>query len=176
MGRFKDLVDTSVAMEAFRAKYHIPQGVVLQYCPPEGVLIDRVVGEVIIPMIAFIEGGMTLPMRRITQDYLFHHRLTPHQCAPNMFKVLGCIDVLNKRMGLGLTWHDVVHMYECHYVEKGGYYLKSRSEVVRLISCLPISNKTMNDDFLIASREWSDGFHCPTRAGIPGAAPLGPIL
>ena len=153
MGRFKDLIDTSTAIEAFRAKYHIPQGVVLWYWPPEGVLINRDVGEVVIPTIAFIEGGMALPMRRITRDYLFHHRLTQHQCAPNMFRVLGCIDVLNKRMGLGLTWHDVVHLYECHYVEKGGYYLKSRSEVVRLISCLPISNKTMKDDFLIASGE-----------------------
>ena len=103
MGRFKDLVDTSAAMEAFKAKYHIPQGVVLWYCPPEGVLTDRDVGEVVIPMIAFIEGGMTLLMRKITRDYLFHHRLTPHQCAPNMFRVLGCIDVLNERMGLGLT-------------------------------------------------------------------------
>ena len=63
-------------MEAFRAKYHIPQGVVLRYCPPEGVLLDRDVGEVVIPMIAFIQGGMTLLMRRITRDYLFHHRLT----------------------------------------------------------------------------------------------------
>ena len=176
MGRFKDLVDTPAAMEAFRAKYHIPQGVILQYCLLEGVLTDRGEGEVVIPMIAFIEGGMTLPMRRITRDYLFNYRLTPHQCAPNMFRVLGCIDVLNKWMGLGLTWHDVVHMYECHYVEKGGYYLKSRSEVIRLISCLPISNKTMKKDFLIASGEWSDGIHCPTRAGIPGVAPLGPIL
>ena len=127
-------------------------------------------------MIAFIEGGMTLPMRRITRDYLYNHRLTPHQCAPNMFRILGCVDVLNERMNLGLTWHEVVHLYECHYVEKGGYYLKSRSEVVRLISCLPISNKTMKKDFLIASGEWSDGIHCPTRAGIPGAASLGPIL
>ena len=110
MGRFKDLVDTSVAMEAFRAKYHIPQGVVLQYCPPEGVLIDRDVGEVVIPMIAFIEGGMILPMRSFTRDYLFNHRLTPHQCAPNMFRILGSIDVLNERISLGLTWHDVVHM------------------------------------------------------------------
>ena len=118
-----DLVDTSAAMEAFRAKYHIPQGVVLKYCPPEGVLMDRGDGEVVIPMIAFIEGGMTLPMRRITWDYPFNHRLTPHQCAPNMFRVLGCIDVLNERMGLGLTWHDVVHLYECHYVEKGGIIL-----------------------------------------------------
>ena len=54
MGRFKDLVDTPAAMEAFRAKYHILQGVVLRYCPPEGVLLDRDVGEVVIPMIAFI--------------------------------------------------------------------------------------------------------------------------
>ena len=78
MGRFKDLVDTPAAMEAFRAKYHIPPGVVLQYYPPEGILTDRDMGQVVIPMIAFIEGGMTLPMRTITRDYLFHYRLTPH--------------------------------------------------------------------------------------------------
>ena len=70
MGRFKDLVDTPVAMEAFRAKYHIPQGVVLRYCPPKGVLLDRDMGEVVIPMITFIQGGMTLPMRRITPGLL----------------------------------------------------------------------------------------------------------
>ena len=52
-------------MEAFRAKYRIPQGVVLEYCPPEGVLTDKEVGQVVIPMIAFIEGGMALPTRRI---------------------------------------------------------------------------------------------------------------
>ena len=162
-------------MEAFRAKYRIPQGVVLEYCPPERVLTDREVGQVDIPMIAFIEGGMTLPMRRITQDYLLNHKLTPHQCAPNLFKVLGSVDVLNEQMGLGLTWHDVVHIYECHHLDKAGYYLKSRSEIIRLISYLPKSNKTMKDDFLIASGEWSDGLHCPTRVGDPGAVPLGSI-
>ena len=94
-----------------------------------------------------------LPMRRITRDYLLNHRLTPHQCTPNLFRVLGSIDVLNKRMGLGLTCHDVVHMYKCHNLDKAGYYLKSRSEIVRLISCLPKSNKSMKDDFLIASGE-----------------------
>ena len=74
-------------MEAFRARYRIPQGVVLEYCPPDRVLTDRDVGEVVIPMIAFIKGGMTLPMRRITRDYLLNHRLTPYQCAPNLFRV-----------------------------------------------------------------------------------------
>jgi len=175
MDRFKYLVDTPAAMEAFRAKYRIPQGVVLEYCPSERVLTDKEVGQVVIPMIAFIEGGMALPMRRITRDYLLNHRLTPHQCAPNTFRFLGSIDILNERIGLGLTWHDVVHLYECHHLDKAGYYLKSRSEVVRLISCLPKSNKGMKDDFLIVSGEWSDGLHCPTRAGDPSAVPLGPI-
>ena len=126
-------------------------------------------------MIAFIEGGMTLPMRSITRDYLRNHRLTPYECTPNLFRILGSIDVLNERMNLGLIWHDVVHLYECHHLEKAGYYLKSRSEIVRLISCLPKSNKGMKDEFLIASGEWSDGPHCPTRAGDPGAMPLGSI-
>ena len=158
-------------MEGFRAKYHIPPGVVLEYCLPNHVLTDRDVGQVIIPMITSIEGGMTLPMGRITRDYLLNHRLTPHQCAPNLFRVLGFVDPLNEQMGLRLTWHDVVHLYECHKLANAGYYLKSRSDVVRMISCLPKSNKGMKNNFLIVSGEWSDGLHCPNRAGDPGGVP-----
>ena len=109
MGRFKHLVDSPAGMEGFRAKYHIPRGVVLEYCPPDRILTNREVGQVVIPMIAFIKGGMTLLMGRITRDYLINHRLTPYQCAPNLFRVLGCVDAFNEQMGLGLTWHDVVH-------------------------------------------------------------------
>ena len=175
MGRFKHLVDSPADMEGFRAKYYIPQGVVLEYCPLERVLTNRDMGQVVIPMIAFIDGGMTLLMGRITKDYLLNHRLTPHQCALNLFRVLGCVDILNEQLGLGLTWHDVVHMYKCHKLSGAGYYLKSRSEVVRLISCLPKSNKGMKDDYLIVSEEWSNGLHCPTWAGDPGGVPLGPV-
>ena len=101
-------------------------------------------------------------MGRVTWNYLINHRLTPHQCAPNLFRVLGSVDALNEQMGLGLTWHDVVHMYKCHKLTVTRYYLKSQSTIVRLISCLPKSNKGMKDDYLIASREWNNGLHCPT--------------
>ena len=74
-------------------------------------------------------------------------------------------------MGLGLTWHYVVHMYECHKLAGMGYYLKSQSDVFRLISCLPKSNKGMKDDYLIVSGEWNDGLHCPTRVREPGGVP-----
>ena len=70
--------------------------------------------EVVIPMINIIEGGMTLLMDKITRDYLIAHKLCPHQCAPNLFRILGSVDALNELMGLNLTWHDVVWMYKCH--------------------------------------------------------------
>ena len=60
MGRCKHLVDSNVDMEGFRGKYHIPQGVALQYCPSDLILTNREVGEVGIPMITFIDGGMKL--------------------------------------------------------------------------------------------------------------------
>ena len=52
MGRFKYLVDSEASMEGFRARYHILQGVTLQYCTPDQTLTDRKEGEVVIPMIA----------------------------------------------------------------------------------------------------------------------------
>ena len=98
MGRFASLVDFPLKIEFFKHKYHIPQEMGLRYYSTEQIATDRETREVIIPIIAFIEGGMTLPMGKITWDYLIAHRLCPHQCAPNMFRILGCIDALNEHL------------------------------------------------------------------------------
>ena len=147
MGMFAHLVDSRTGIEGFRALYHIPWGISLQYCSPGEWLTHRKEEEVVIPMIAFIEGGMRLPMDNVTRDYLIAHRLCPHQCAPNLFMVLGSVDTLNEKMGLNLTWHDVIWMYKCHLLANSGYYLKSRSSVVRLISCLPKSTRVWKMTF-----------------------------
>ena len=73
MDRFKHLVDSPAGMEGFRAKYQILQGVTLRYCPPNRIVKNREEWEVVIPMIAFIEGGMTLTMGKVTQDYPINH-------------------------------------------------------------------------------------------------------
>ena len=122
-------------------------------------------------MIVFIEGGMTIPMGRITRDYLRNHRLCPQQCAPNFFRILGVVDALDRHLGLGLTWHDVVHLYEGHQQKGAGFYLKSRSDAVKLISCLPKSNKGMKDDYLIVSGPWHDSLPCLTQLGEPNGVP-----
>ena len=163
MGRFEHLVKTPELIELFKEKYHIPQEVSVRYCSTERVAFDREVGEVIIPMIAYIEWGITVPMGRITRDYLRAHKLCPQQCAPNFFRVLGSIDALDRHLGLGLTWYNVAHLYEGHIEARAGFYLKSRSSVVKLISCLPKCNKWMKDDFLILSGPWSNDLPCLTK-------------
>ena len=110
-----------------------------------------------------------IPMGRIIMDYLHGHRLATHRCVANMFRILGCVNALNEQMNLGLSWHDVVHLYECHCLNES-YYLKSRSDEAKLISCLPKSNKGLKDDLLIVSGAWHDGFHCPVRARTTGGA------
>ena len=107
MGRFKKLVKLEEAMEKFVADYKIPDNVGLRYCKEGDWHIMRQEGEVVIPIIAFLEGGMRLPMCLVVRDYLKHFRLVPIQCAVNMFRILGSVDALNEQMGLRLTHHDV---------------------------------------------------------------------
>ena len=58
-------------------------------------------------MIAFIEGGIRIPMGKVTRDYLRAHKLAPTQYASNMFRILGSVNALNEKMDLNLTHDDV---------------------------------------------------------------------
>ena len=75
MGRFKSLVDSEEGMANFRVTYRIPPGIGTRYCEEGQWHTDRKEGEVVIPMIAFIEGGMRILMDVVTRDYLRAHRL-----------------------------------------------------------------------------------------------------
>ena len=114
MGRFKHLVDFEEGIKNFRTEYSIPPNVGVRYAAQGEWFDDRKTGEVVIPMITFIEGGMTIPMSTPTRNFLRFFRLSPTQCAPNMFRVLGSIEVLNERMNLNLTHHDVNWIYNLH--------------------------------------------------------------
>ena len=77
MGRFRCLVESEADRERFRAKYKIPPTVGMIYVVEGEWVGDRKEVEVVIPMIAFIEGGMTIPMGNITRNYLRFFRLSP---------------------------------------------------------------------------------------------------
>ena len=96
------MVDSKEGIESFRALYRILPRVFIRYCKKGEWHEKRQEGEVVIPMIAFIEGGMRIPMGTVTRA----HRLASTQCALNIFRILGSVDGLNEKMGLGLTLTD----------------------------------------------------------------------
>ena len=49
----------------------------IRYCKEGEWYEKRQEGDVVIPMIAFIEGGMRILMGIVTRDYLRAHRLSP---------------------------------------------------------------------------------------------------
>ena len=100
MGRFKNLVEFEKALEKFIADYRIPNNVGLRYYEEGEWHFMRQGGEVVILIIVFIEGGMRIPMRPVTRNYLRHFRLAPTQCTVNVFRILGYVDALNEKMGL----------------------------------------------------------------------------
>ena len=165
MGRFKDLVNTEEGMRSFKSKHNIPPHVGVRYVAQDEWFDERKMNEVVIPMIAFIERGMTIPLGTLTRNYLRYFKLSPTQCTPNMFRVLGSIEALNERMNLNLTHRDINWIYNLQHLKGQGYYLKSRHSEVRLIQCLPVSNKGLKEDFLIFSKRWHDGLPCPVKEG-----------
>ena len=78
------MVESEEGMVSFRAQYRIPPNVDLRYCEEGEWFERRRVGEVVIPMIAFIEGGMRIPIGRVMRDYLTFYHLAPTQCVPNV--------------------------------------------------------------------------------------------
>ena len=63
MGRYAKLMDTPEARVVFRAQYRILDGVEIRHCEyGEWLVLNRPHESVVIPMIAFIEGEMELPI------------------------------------------------------------------------------------------------------------------
>ena len=110
-------------------------------------------------------------MGRVTRDFLINFRLSPTQYFPNLFRVLNSVDMINQKMGTNLTWHNINWSYNSQKGKKTGSYFKCRVPYFRLISCIPKSNKGMEEDWLIISGEWHDGLHCPTQDREPSGVP-----
>ena len=113
MDRFAKLVDTLKDMVAFREKYRIPDGVEFKHCEQGKWSVSKPPEAILLPMIAFIEGGMKILMGRVTRDFLINFRLCPTQCSPNLFRVLSNEDMLNQKMGNNLTCFDINWVYNC---------------------------------------------------------------
>ena len=101
-------------------------------------------------------------------DFLLFFRICPTQCSPNLFKVVNSIAWLNKKMSINLTHHNINWVYNCHDNSSSRYYLRTRNSPIKSIFCLLETNKGLNKDYLIISRNRHDRLHCPVRDGALG--------
>ena len=85
------------------------------------------------PLVYVMSSTNRFPMGRVTRDFLINYRLTTTQCSPNIFRVLGSVDMINRKMGTNFTRHDVNWVYNCQKGKETNYYIKCRVPVVRLI-------------------------------------------
>ena len=77
MVKLRKLVETEETMEKFIADYRIPPNVSLRHYKVGEWHLQRRMSEVVIPILAFVEGGIRIPMGPVMKSYLKHFRLAP---------------------------------------------------------------------------------------------------
>ena len=118
MTKVSKLVSSDDRIAAFKIEYKIPQDVEIKPCIDGEVAENRGFGKVVIPLIPFVEGGVRIPLRNLLVRFLRHFKLCLDQCAPNVFGIVSCVNILNERLGLKLTEQDSNYMYNCKTFSK----------------------------------------------------------
>ena len=168
-GKLSRYVNTPEAMAMFRHLYEIPNNVGLRYVHWSDALPPSA-GELLIPVVAVVEGGVRFPMDPLLVDFLNYFSLSPIQVNPNIFKIVMGTVKLNRRLGLELSTYDIVQTYILYHNSKTeSYSLRPRDINFTLVNGLPDTNCGFDDDYLVESREWFlPGHKCPTKDGVPG--------
>ena len=143
------MVDTPERLAEFKRVYRIPRDVEVRYCPESKVIFSRGEGKVIISLVAFVKG-IRIHMSRLLTNFLRHFKVCPDQCTPNAFRLVSCVDELNKWLSYSLTEHDINYVYSFQVSKTFGFYFKIRHGEVRLISGLLDFDKEIKGDYLIS--------------------------
>ena len=160
---YSHLLSSDASLATFRAAYGIPGDVDIAYCHQGDIEIQRHRGTntVFFPLMSILEGGIRFLVDPLVIGTLRFYGLCSDQLPPNFFRVVSCVSKLNQLFGLQLDHHDINFMYSlCGNIESD-YYLKTKDNRVRLISCLPDSNRNSIGEFVLVSGNWLVGeFPC----------------
>ena len=149
-------------MATFRQKFDIPGDVEVAYCHESEITLHRERGTAFFPLMAILEGGVKFPVDPLLINILRYYGLCPDQLPPNFYRVVSCVSRLNHTFDLQLDHHDINHMYSLCGNKTSNYYLKTRDNRVRLISCLLDSNRNSAGEFVRVRSNWFVGeVPCP---------------
>ena len=156
---YSHLLTSKASLASFKAAYGIPGDVDIAYCHEGDITLQRRSNPNIafFPLMAILEGGV-----RFIVGTLRFYGLCPDQLPLNFYRVVSYVSRLNQIYGLQLNRHDIHFMYSLCSNIKSNYYLKVKDVRVRLISCLPDSNRNSTGEFVRVSSNWLvDELPCP---------------
>uniref|UniRef100_A0A2N9IEU7 Uncharacterized protein n=1 Tax=Fagus sylvatica TaxID=28930 RepID=A0A2N9IEU7_FAGSY len=144
-GKLSRFVNTPEAMAVFWHVYEIPDDVGLKYVHWFDALVPAA-GDLLLPVVAIVEGGIRFPMDPLMADFLSYLRLSPSQVNPNVFRIVMGTAVLNRRLGLELGIHDILRTYILHHNTKTeAYSLRPRDVDFTLVNGLPDTNRGFDE-------------------------------
>ena len=153
---YSHLLSSEASLATFRAAYGIPEDVDIAFYHQGDIEIQRRRGTnmVFFPLMTIPEGGIRFPIDPLVIGTLRFYGLCLDQLPLNFFQVVSCVSRLNQLFGLQLDHHDIKFMYSLCGIIELDYYLKTRDNRVRLISCLLDSNKNSAREFVRVSGNW----------------------
>ena len=156
------LLNTEASFATFRQMFNIPDDVDVAYCHESKITFHRRANTSFFLLMAILEGGVRFPVDPLLVNTLRYYGLCLDQLPPNFYQVVSCVSRLNHTFDLQLDHHDINHMYSLCGNKNINYYLKTRDTQVRLISCLPDSNRNSAEEFVRVCSNWFVGeIPCP---------------
>ena len=105
--------------------------------------------DLVLPIVAIVEGGVRIPMHPFLIQFLIHFRLSPLQCVSNVFRIVMGTAVLMEKLDLNLTMHDITYVYSFQTTDRDQYTLVARNFDRKLVTGLSDSSKGGDEDFLV---------------------------
>ena len=156
------LLESSAALATFRRKFSIPNDLEVAYCHESEIALHRGQDTAFFPLMSILEGGVRFLVDPLLTDTLRYYGLCLDQLPPNFYWVVSCVSRLNHTFDLHLDYHDINHIYSLCGNKATNYYLKTIDNRVRLISCLPDSNRNSAGEFVRVRGNWFAGdVPCP---------------
>ena len=151
------LLNIEASLATFRQNYSVPNDVEVAYCHESEIILHRGVGTAFFPLMSILEGGVRFPIDPLLLNTLRYCGLSLDPLPPNCYRVVSCVSRLNQTFGLQLDQHDINHMYSLCGKKRSNYYLRVRDIRVRLISCLPDSNRNFVREYVRVRGKWFAG-------------------
>ena len=168
MGRLAKLVNTEEKIVQFKKRYGFPEDVHIRHVPFDDLALLQY-QDLVLPIVAIVEGGVRIPMHPFLIQFLTHFRLSHLQCVSNVFRVVMGTVVLMKKLNLNLVVYDIAYVYRLQVTGRKQYTLIAWNSDRKLVTGLPDSIKGQDEDFLVITGNWQNPlFSCPLILREPG--------